>query len=126
MKRFVHTNQPARIVFGAGSIEHLPREIELLGVRKALVLSTPGRVRDAERVAQLIGTCAAGIFPQAAMHVPIETARAAQVEAKRLGADGVVAIGGGSTTGLAKAIAHCQCSRFPRRMRAPKSLQLTV
>jgi alcohol dehydrogenase class IV len=39
------------------------------------------------------------------MHVPIETAREARLEAKRLGADCAVTIGGGSTTGLGKAIA---------------------
>jgi maleylacetate reductase len=39
------------------------------------------------------------------MHVPIEAARAARDEATRLGADCAVAIGGGSTTGLGKAIA---------------------
>src|SRR5262245_46799074 len=39
------------------------------------------------------------------MHVPIETARAARAEARRLDADCAVAVGGGSTTGLGKAIA---------------------
>ena len=39
------------------------------------------------------------------MHVPIETARAARDVAQQLGADCAVAIGGGSTTGLGKAIA---------------------
>jgi alcohol dehydrogenase class IV len=39
------------------------------------------------------------------MHVPIEVARAARDEAARVGADCAVAIGGGSTTGLGKAIA---------------------
>jgi alcohol dehydrogenase class IV len=39
------------------------------------------------------------------MHVPVEVARAAREEAERAGADGCVAVGGGSTTGLAKAIA---------------------
>jgi len=39
------------------------------------------------------------------MHVPIETAREARDEARRLDADCAVAIGGGSTTGLGKAIA---------------------
>jgi len=39
------------------------------------------------------------------MHVPIESAREARAEAARLGADCAVAIGGGSTTGLGKAIA---------------------
>jgi len=39
------------------------------------------------------------------MHVPIEVARKARDEAVRLGADCVVAVGGGSTVGLGKAIA---------------------
>ena len=39
------------------------------------------------------------------MHVPIETAREARTQASRLGADCAVAFGGGSTIGLAKAIA---------------------
>jgi alcohol dehydrogenase class IV len=56
-------------------------------------------------VAELLGARAAGIFPRAVMHVPIETAREASDEARRLGADCAVAIGGGSTTGLGKAIA---------------------
>src|SRR3954470_6793846 len=39
------------------------------------------------------------------MHVPIETAREAREHARALKADCAVAIGGGSTTGLGKAIA---------------------
>src|SRR5690606_33529878 len=48
---------------------------------------------------------AVGIFAKAAMHVPIEVAREAREEARRLHADCYVAIGGGSTIGLGKAIA---------------------
>ena len=39
------------------------------------------------------------------MHVPIDTARAAREQAQRLNADCAVAVGGGSTIGLGKAIA---------------------
>jgi maleylacetate reductase len=56
-------------------------------------------------VAALLGPRAAGVFDRAVMHVPIETAREAREVAQRLGADCAVAIGGGSTTGLGKAIA---------------------
>ncbi len=52
-----------------------------------------------------MGSHAAGVFAKAVMHVPIETAREAREEARRLGADCAIAIGGGSTTGLGKAIA---------------------
>ena len=56
-------------------------------------------------LADMLGARAAGIFDRAVMHVPIETAREARAVAQQLGADCAVAIGGGSTTGLGKAIA---------------------
>jgi maleylacetate reductase len=105
VKEFVYTAHAGRVVFGAGSLKHLAREIDALGSRKALVLCTPGQRPSAETVAQLLGSRAAGIFDGAVMHVPIEAAREAREEARRLGADCAVAIGGGSTTGLGKAIA---------------------
>ena len=102
---FVYTGQPGRVVFGAGALKHLVREIEALGARRALVLSTSEQRASAEHVAALLGERAAGIFDGAVMHVPIESAREAREVARRLGADCAVAIGGGSTTGLGKAIA---------------------
>jgi alcohol dehydrogenase class IV len=105
MESFVYTAHPTRVVFGAGALQHLAREIDALGAKRALVLCTPEQTAAAERVATLLGERAAGIFARAVMHVPIETAREARAEARRLGADCAVAIGGGSTTGLGKAIA---------------------
>ncbi|MDO9115496.1 MAG: maleylacetate reductase [Polaromonas sp.] len=105
MKSFIYNAQAARVVFGAGSLQHLGREIEALGARKALVLSTPEQRASAEMIADLLGPHAAGVFDRAVMHVPMETAREARDLARRLGADCAVAIGGGSTTGLGKAIA---------------------
>ncbi len=105
MNPFVYTAQAARVVFGAGSLSQLAQEIDALGCRRALVLSTPEQRASAEMVAGLLGACAAGVFDRAVMHVPIETAREAREVAKQLGADCAVAIGGGSTTGLGKAIA---------------------
>src|SRR5512134_1004860 len=94
-----------RVVFGAGSLKQLPAEIERLGAQRALVLATPEQRASAEQVAQMLGARAAGVFAQAVMHVPIETARQAREVARRLEADCAVAVGGGSTTGLGKAIA---------------------
>ncbi len=105
MQSFVYVAQPARVVFGQGSLTRLPQEIEALGAQKALVLSTPEQRASAERVAGMLGSRAAGIFDRAVMHVPIETAREAREVARKLGADCAVAIGGGSTVGLGKAIA---------------------
>src|SRR5215467_3381120 len=105
MQAFVYTGQPARVVFGAGCLAQLGPEIERLGARRALVLSTPEQTAGAQEVAQLLGDRCVGLFDRAVMHVPIETARAARAEAARLQADCAVAVGGGSTTGLGKAIA---------------------
>ena len=93
------------MVFGVGSLGKLPDEITKLGANRALILSTPEQRKDAVELTRRLGDRAAGIFDRAVMHVPLETAEAARTEAKRLGADCCVSIGGGSTTGLAKAIA---------------------
>lgn len=105
MNPFVYIAQPSRVIFGQGSLARLPEEIIALGAQKALVLSTPEQRATAEQVAALLGTRAVGIFDRAVMHVPIETAREARKIARQLGADCAVAIGGGSTIGLGKAIA---------------------
>ncbi|MFA9218048.1 MAG: iron-containing alcohol dehydrogenase, partial [Sphingomonadaceae bacterium] len=105
MDDFIFSAAFPRVVFGAGSLQHAAREIEQLGAQCALVLCTPEQRPLAERVAALIGDRCAGIFDGAVQHVPIATAQAARQLAKELGADCAIAIGGGSTTGLGKAIA---------------------
>jgi len=104
-REFVFDARLPRVVFGAGALRELPKELERLGIARAIVLSTPGQRALAERAAALLGERSAGVFANAQMHVPVEVARAAAAEARRLGADGAVAIGGGSTTGLGKALA---------------------
>src|SRR2546430_1209625 len=105
MRSFVFDAMPSRVLFAENAIEHLPREIEQLGARRALVLSTPQQQALATDISRRLGQRSVGVYPHAAMHVPIEVARKARDEAVRLGADCVVAVGGGSTVGLGKAIA---------------------
>ena len=69
------------------------------------MLSTPEQRASAEDVSRRLGARSAGVYDKAVMHVPIETAEAARAVAKELDADCCVAIGGGSTIGLGKAIA---------------------
>ena len=76
MKPFAYTAATARVVFGGGALQHLGREIAALGAQRALVLSTPEQKDSALRVAGLLGGRAAGVYAEARMHVPIETARA--------------------------------------------------
>jgi alcohol dehydrogenase class IV len=102
---FLYTGLPARVIFGPGSVAQLSAEVERLGATRALVLCTPEQRDTAAAIAEHLGDRVAGFFPRAVMHVPVETAEEARAEAARTGADCCVAIGGGSTTGLGKAIA---------------------
>jgi maleylacetate reductase len=102
---FVHESLPMRVVFGAGASGRLGDEVDRLGLHRVLVLCTPGQEALGRRVADGLGSRAAGVHPHARMHVPVEVAARAREEAARLGADGCVAAGGGSTIGLGKAIA---------------------
>lgn len=105
MQSFIYQGAPSRVVFGAGKLDSLFEEVERLGAKRALILTTPGQVTLGQRLADLLGARAVGIYPEAVMHVPVEVASAARELATRLGADCCVAIGGGSTIGLGKAIA---------------------
>ncbi|RFU49100.1 maleylacetate reductase [Paraburkholderia sp. DHOC27] len=105
MKPFTYNSRPARIVFGAGSLERLGEELDELGIRRALVLSTPEQRFLADRVRKLAGERCVGVFDGAVMHVPVATAQAGVDAAREADADGLIAAGGGSTLGLAKAIA---------------------
>jgi alcohol dehydrogenase class IV len=105
MQGFVYDQPATRVIFGVGTLERLAEEVKRLGAQRALVLATPEQRKDAEAASQRLGEMSAGVYAEAVMHVPIETARKAREEAARLGADCYVAVGGGSTVGLGKAIA---------------------
>jgi len=105
MKSFVYVGLPARVVFGPGSLAQLPAELDRLGAQRALLLSTPQQAQSVQAVAASLGARVAGVYDRAAMHVPLEIAEDARRMARSLGADCCVTVGGGSTTGLGKAIA---------------------
>lgn len=58
-----------------------------------------------EALAAEIGGLAAGIVPLEQMHTPVPVTKEALSEVERIGADCLVAIGGGSAVGLGKALA---------------------
>lgn len=105
MKDFVYSALPSRVVFGSGKLSSIAEEVEAIGASRALVLCTLPQKAQAEAVGKLLGSRLAGIHDGAEMHVPIESARKARALAAELGADCMVAIGGGSTIGLGKAVA---------------------
>lgn len=105
MSPFIYQSNPARVVFGPGSLGSLADEVSRLGARRALVLSTPNQAGDAIDLVGRLGDLACGAFTGAQMHTPIDVTLAAMAKVAEAGADCLVAIGGGSTIGLAKAIA---------------------
>ena len=102
---FVCTSNPARIVFGTGSMARLADELRAAGRRRALILSTPFQRDAAMAMAARLGDLAAGIFAEAAMHTPMGVTDRAMAAYAAARADCTVALGGGSTIGLGKAIA---------------------
>jgi maleylacetate reductase len=105
MKPFTYVGAPSRVVFGSGTLSQVADEVKALGCGRALVLSTPQQSGDAQSLAERLGGLCAGTFSEAAMHTPVEITERAMRVVKELGADCTVALGGGSTTGLGKAIA---------------------
>ncbi|WP_234532073.1 maleylacetate reductase [Streptomyces shenzhenensis] len=104
MKKFVHRGQITKVVFGSGTRSLIPEEADALGCRRVLILCTPGQADQAARTGELLGATAAGTFAQAAPHTPVEVTDKAVAYARSVKADAVLAIGGGSTIGLGKAI----------------------
>jgi maleylacetate reductase len=102
---FTHTALPSRVLFGVDTLSRLSEELANLGVERALVVCTGHRRPEGEAIVSHLGKRAAGLFAGALMHVPIEIAREARARARQVDADCIVAIGGGSTIGLGKAIA---------------------
>lgn len=105
MQSFVYESPPMRVVFEPGGRRHVARELERLGHRRALVLSTPQQADQALELCDELGDLAIGKFTGATMHTPVHVTETAVAMAQEISADCLVSIGGGSTTGLGKAIA---------------------
>ena len=101
---FVHETLPQRVVFAAGDAgSALQAEIDALEARRVMVIASD---RDAARVDAIVAGLPNVVrHTEVVMHVPVEVAQRARTVAAEQGVDAVVAVGGGSTTGLAKAVA---------------------
>ncbi|MEM9047496.1 MAG: maleylacetate reductase [Pseudomonadota bacterium] len=102
---FVFPGISTRVVFGSGTLANVGEELARLGHAHALLLSTPHQSDEATRLAQTLGPVAAGVFAEATMHTPVAVTDKAVSVFQASGATAVIALGGGSTIGLGKAIA---------------------
>lgn len=105
--RFVATTAGVRVVFGPGSLGKVAKEVsETLGCKCAVVLATAEQREVADRLSEQLGSLSVGVLASAVMHTPVEVTESALREISELNTDCLVPIGGGSTTGLSKAIAY--------------------
>lgn len=94
-----------RVRFGCGTVAELHGEVERLGGTRVAVLSGPVLSAVADRVAEVLGPLAVTAFRDATMHTPVEVTERALHLLRAQGVDCLVAVGGGSTIGLSKALA---------------------
>ncbi|WP_316768893.1 iron-containing alcohol dehydrogenase [Streptomyces sasae] len=94
-----------RVTFGAGVLARLADEVAALGLTRVIVLCSPEQEASGKLVADVLGETAVDVLPEARMHVPVDLTHRARARAVESGADGCVAVGGGSAIGLGKAVA---------------------
>ena len=103
-QQFTYQALPMRVRFGVRAFDVITEELEHLGLKKVVVLCSPGRKELGQLLADALGASHLTTIPKAVMHVPQELAEDVIAEVENLGADGCVSIGGGSAIGLGKAV----------------------
>jgi|SRR5579871_4421991 len=106
MESFDYTPLQTRVVFGRGTLGRVAAEAEALGCRRAFVVSDSYHGRGAAAaVRQSLGDRAVGFSADAVMHTPVEVTDRVLSSVVEVSADCLISLGGGSTTGLSKALA---------------------
>lgn len=105
MDPFSYTALPSKVTFGFGTLGLAAEEMKGLGCQRAMVLATPQQADAGQALARQLGDLAVGSFFEATMHTPIDVTERALAAVRAVNADCTIALGGGSTIGLGKAIA---------------------
>ena len=142
---FRHVDAGIRLFSGAASLERLGPELDRLGSRRAVIIcgATLGApASPLQLVREAMGGRCAGVFAAVRAHSPLPEVEIAARELDRLGADAVVAVGGGSAIVTARGAsillaeagdAHSLCTQRNERgelvspkLLAPKLPQLVI
>ena len=100
----VHETLACRVLIGAGARDRVADEVSRLGAQRILLVATPSAAAAADRLAGALGARLGARFDRPARHTPVAVTAAAMAVVASARVDGVVAIGGGSAIGLAKAV----------------------
>ncbi|MFM7253777.1 MAG: maleylacetate reductase [Ilumatobacteraceae bacterium] len=101
MRSFTYVQHPARVVFGAGSRAQIGREVDALRGDRVMLIAE----RGTDEIAGLLCARVVLQWSEIVQHVPVDLADRAREAAADAAIDVIVCVGGGSATGLAKAIA---------------------
>jgi maleylacetate reductase len=106
MAGWIHTGYTQQIVFGAGATKELPGLLRTIGIRRALLVTTSGRLAsdDGARLVRTLGSTVGSTFADVESHVPTPTVQRAHRQARGDAVDGIVSFGGGSCADLGKAV----------------------
>jgi maleylacetate reductase len=102
---FVYEQVATRVVFGVDRVAELADELDHLDAKRVLVITSRSARDAAGPAVEGLGERLAHLVLGARAHVPLEDVESAREVAARLDTDCLVAIGGGSSIGLAKAVA---------------------
>jgi alcohol dehydrogenase class IV len=103
---FRHVTPAFRTFCGPSALDALARELDRLGCRRAVIFCGASMLRYTDvldRIASVLGDRLVGRFAGVKEHSPIPVVEDAVRELERLGADSVVAVGGGSAIVTARA-----------------------
>ena len=104
MQSFTYRSAPSHVVFGSGTLAQLPEVIRQVGGKRVLLLSKPRRAAQVEALGSALGSLKFAYFHDATLHTPVHVTERAMQLVSAESIDVVVALGGGSTIGLGKAI----------------------
>lgn len=105
MDAFIHDVPASRVVFGAGAIAQVGDEVQRLGGTRVMLIAGGPEAAFAPAIEEQLGDHVVAHFSDVTMHVPVDVAERASKEAMAADVDLLLSLGGGSSTGTAKAVA---------------------
>ena len=104
---FAYCSQQYRVLFGAGTSARLGEEAERLGIKRALVLTSPEQQDLGHRLGAGLGDRLAGLFAGARMHTPVEVTNEALRIVESATSTGWSRSAAARRSGSAR---HCRCA----------------
>lgn len=105
-EQWTHTSTAQQVVVGSAAVDALSDVVRALGMRRVLLVTTPGRAQAeiAERVLVRLGRSHAATSTVVEPMVPATSVQRGVADLRAAGADGIVALGGGAAIDTAKAL----------------------